>query len=211
MVDYGANFDIDNMESIDRKKRGRMTEEKEPELSDAGLELDAIDVSGIAATKSDEPASRPSQEPDPASVKTGSDRKKRLVGPVVAICLLVLITVSAFLFSNQDLQFSLQPEKQGSTSEQYLRVGPISATLPNSDIINLSVDIGCRNDSAKKRLAKKDSLLRNQIVSVLTAPETGKLFEDQRYDEIKARIKNGLEKISEEPVGEVYFAELKIF
>jgi flagellar basal body-associated protein FliL len=192
-----------------------MSEENESGLSDDGLELDTIDFSSISKVKSEEPVSRSEQErtpdPEPAPGKTRLNRRNRYIGPVVAISLLVSVIVLAFLFSDWDLKFFLQSEKQGVTAEDYLQIGPISATLPNGDIIRLTVDIGCRNDSEKKRLAMKESMLRNQIVSAIVAPETGRLFEDQRYDEIKAQIKRDIEKITENPVGEVYFSELQFY
>jgi flagellar basal body-associated protein FliL len=192
-----------------------MTEDKNPEVEGGGLELDTLDDFIIPDAKSSEPGPSPEKEPRPESVSapkaTGPNRKNRYLGPTVALLLLVLIIVLAFQFARQDFNLSLQPKSQSSTSEHFLRVGPVSATLPNSDIVQLSVDVGCRNSSEKKRLAQKDSLMKSEIVSIITAPETGKLFEDQQYDEIKARIKKGLEKISDEPVGEVYFSELRIF
>lgn len=188
-----------------------MIKDEKIELSGGGLELDTLDGFTIPTVKSVKQTPRTPQELDSGQEKNRSDRKFLYVGPAIAVFLLVLLTVLAFQYARQDLSLSFQGGSRGGTSEHYLRVGPVSATLPNSDIVKLSVDIGCRNKSDRKRLAEKDSLLRNQIVSVLTEPETGSLFEDQRYDEVKAKIKKGLEQIGEKPVGEIYFSELRVF
>jgi flagellar basal body-associated protein FliL len=193
-----------------------MAEDNKTEADGGGLELDTLDDFIIPDAKTDKPEPSPEgakrPEPDKVPAKTGSKRKKRYVGPIIAGVLAVLLIILVFQYAaRHDFTLALNSGKQGGTSEHFLRVGPISATLPNSDIVHLTVDIGCGSDSEKERLSKKESMVRNAILSVISGPETGKQFEDQRYDEIKDRIKKNIEKVTENPVGEIYFSELRFF
>lgn len=192
-----------------------MAEDNKTKVNGGGLELDTLDEFIVPTAKTNKPAPRPERakrpEPVEAPAETGPNRKKRYVVPIIAGALIVLLIVLAFQYARQDFTLSLESAKQGGISESFLRIGPISATLPNSDVVHLSVDIGCRNTSEKERLSKKESMLRNSILAVITAPETGKLFEDQQYDEIKGQIKKDIEKVTENPVGEIYFSELRFF
>lgn len=175
----------------------------------SGLELDKIEIPTRSSLDTVHKSTSDADRKPALSPETTSPGKKHLRMTLAAvITTLALLTALAVYLKKQDMEVSHFSVKNTAVSENYLRVGPISATMKNNKIIRLSVDIGCENNTIKKRLAEKDSLIRDKIVSVLTAPGTDTLLKKHQYDDVRAKIKESLEKIYGESIGEVYFAEL---
>ena len=187
--------------------------EKDPgkNLSDSGLELDMLEIS-----------KRPSSgkirtqtgcaEQKPFLPETAQRERKggQLVGAMIITAVILLVAMVAYL-QKQNLFINFLSGSAGKGSGDYLRVGPVSATLADNDTIMLTLDIDCKNDSLKKNLAGKDSLIRDKIVSVITAPDISTFLKQHKYGAIRARIRKSLEEVSGEPIGEVYFAELTTY
>lgn len=175
----------------------------------SGLELDKIEIPTRSSPDAIRKSTSGAEQKSAFSSETASSGKKHLLLILTAVIttLALLAALAAFL-KKQDLAVSYFSVEKTVGSENYLRVGPISATMKNNEIIRLSVDIGCENKAIKKRLAEKDPLIRDKIVSVLTAPGTETLLKKQQYDTVRAKIKESLEQIYGESIGEVYFAEL---
>lgn len=158
------------------------------------------------------PHRRPAGKLEPPPGKTKKKARYYLVAVLVGVSLLLLVSATVF-FQKQDLSFSLLSGHTGSTSKQkhYLRIGPMSATLSNQDIIKFSVEIDCGNDAAKERLSEMEPLLKNQILAVITAPGTAELFDAHKYEEIKTQIREHIQEGCKEPVVDVYFSEMRFF
>ncbi len=174
-----------------------------------GLELDKLEVPARAMPETvRQPTADSERKPTP-SPGTGSSGKKHLrLTLTVVIVTLALLAVIATYMKKQNLRVSFLSLKKSSFSDSYLRVGPVTATIQTDEVIRLSLEIGCANDSVKEKLAEKDSRIRDKIVSVLTEPDTKTFLQNHQYEAVKAKIKNGLEQIYGESIGEVYFAEL---
>lgn len=182
------------------------------DTSENGLELDKINLSQLSPTSVDEP--KPKSPPPPPIAEEETFREKKrfrrltlIIAPAVLAALICLIVI----FKQQNFSFGFLSGKTGSSVESYLRVGPISATLANEDIINFSLDIDCGSEALKERLAGKDSQLRDRILSVITAPGTEELLETRQYAEIKAKIKESLGDVTSEPIGDIYFADIIVY
>ena len=177
------------------------------------FELDTVDYIKAALKKRGyKEAARDKHIPDePTSLK--SKRGNLFNFKMISICItaLLLITVGLIFFQKQELSFSLLSDSSKISSKNYLRVGPISTTLSNSNIIRFSMDIGLENESSKEKLAEKKAFVKNQIISTITKPGTAELIESRRYDLIKAKIQENIEKTTGETVSDVYFSELRIF
>lgn len=131
--------------------------------------------------------------------------------PLVAIlAVLALLMALTALFKPDDLSFTIRPETETSDSplENYLRVGPVTTTLANEDIVKFTIDIECQNAELKEKLARKDSQIRDNIIAVLTEPGTETLISKRDFDTIKAKIK---ERLSDLPVNEIYLSELLLY
>jgi flagellar basal body-associated protein FliL len=175
-----------------------------------GLELDKIEIKGHAPNASSpKPAPQPSS-PTAAEAPDHLEKKRTRLTLIVAPVALILLIFLIVLFKQQNFSFNFLTGET-STAENYLRVGPISATLANNDIINFSLDIDCRNEDFKEKLSGKDSQLRDKILSVITAPGTEELLENQQYEEVKAKIRESLGNITSEPIGDIYFAEIIVY
>lgn len=175
----------------------------------SGLELDKLELPGHSSQEAvRELAADPEQEPALSSEPGYFGRRHLRLTLTAVITTLALLTVLAMYLKKQDLKISPLSLKRGALSDSYLRVGPITATIRDNEIIRLSLDIECRNDAAKERLAEKDSRIRDRIVSVITAPDTETLLRNQQYDAVRANIRKSLEKVYGESIGEVYFVEL---
>lgn len=174
-----------------------------------GLELDRLEIPDRSSPNA---VRKPTADPELKSTlfsDIGSFGKKRLWLTVTAVATtLVLLAALALFLKRQYLKVSFLALKNIAVSDSYLRVGPITATIKNDEVVRLSLDIECKNNSVKKRLAEKDPLIRDKIVSVITAPETGALLKNHQYEAIRAKIKENLKRIYGESIGEVYFAEL---
>jgi flagellar basal body-associated protein FliL len=178
----------------------------------SGLELDKIEILTHASPDIVRKPTSDTEWKSAFSAKTASPAKKHLRLMVAAvITTLALLVIMAVYMRKLNLAVSFLSSESTAVSENHLRIGPISATMNNNELIRLSVDIECKNDVIKKRLAEKDSRIRDKIVSVITAPGTETLFKNHQYDAVRAKIKESLGKIDGESVSEVYFAELLIY
>lgn len=129
---------------------------------------------------------------------------------ILLITGLVLLMALTALLQKNNLSFSFFSEESKVAPKSYLRVGPVTTTLANEDIIEFSVDIDCGNAKRKTKLAKKDSEIRDTIMSVLTTPGTEELIRNREYDVIKSKIKERLAGISA-PIEDVYVAEILLY
>jgi flagellar basal body-associated protein FliL len=185
-----------------------MAKKNEQETAESGLELDRMNLSNIVSSGTQKPKPAEGEKTPSSPEKKLQDRKTSILILITSLSILALIMIVIIFFKQQDLSFTFLQGRTGNPLDNYLRVGPISATLANDDILNLSVDIDCMNDDLKQKLTNKDSLLRDKIVSVITSPDMDELLKKQRYDEIKARIREGIAEVSDEPVGDVYISDL---
>lgn len=179
--------------------------------TESGLELDRMNLSDMISSDTREPMPGADQKsPAPPEIRL-RNRKITFLTLITSLAVLVLIIVISVFFKQQDFSFTPLQGKTDTSPENYLRVGPVSATLPNDDIINLSVDIDCKNVDLKQQLTGKDSQIRDKIVGIITAPDMNELIRKQQYDEIKTRIRESLVDITPEPIGEVYIYELLMY
>ncbi len=173
-----------------------------------GLELDKINLSDFAQGNALRPMpdadESPQQPPDNASKRY----KKFRMALFAILGILVLLMALIALVKQQDLSFGLFTGKSDGSLKGHLKVGPISATLSNDDIIRFTVDIDCGNEKLKDVLSKRDSQIRDKIVSIITTPEAEQLLEKRQYDALKSKIRKGLDDITTEPIGDVYFSDL---
>lgn len=185
------------------------------EVSDeSGLELDKIRLPKLPADSAAGKAA-PEPSPPPAPEKPGPRKRGRSrLAPVIALGILAVLISVIVLFRQQHLSLNfLNGETAGTENagERYLRVGPISATLANQDIIIFSLEIDCGDEGLKKRLTARDSQLRDSILSVITAPGTDTLIRNNQYDEVKAKIRKNLSAAVSESIEGIYFAEMIIY
>ena len=174
-----------------------------------GLELDRIELPSLASPGK-QSESMPDPEREPAAHRgTGSSAKRGFRPLLIALtATLAMLEITAVYLWRQELKVSSLSFEGAPVSGSYLRVGPISTTIQNNEVIRLTLDIGCKNDTTKEKLAEKDSRIRDIVVSVITAPDTAPLLEKHQYDAVRAKIKERLGKLGSEPIGEVYFSEL---
>jgi flagellar basal body-associated protein FliL len=192
-----------------------MTENTEkappPKNTPDGLELDRMNLSELLSNSDRKPSPQVDAKTPSPGDKAPNSKKVNILILVASLAVLALIMILTVLFKQQDFSFTFEDGQPVSTLESYLRIGPISATLADEDIINFSVEIDCKNRKLKEKLTKKDSQIRDRIVSVITTPGIEMMLKEQRYEEIKARIKESLDNISSEPVGDIYFADIIIY
>jgi flagellar basal body-associated protein FliL len=180
--------------------------------ADGGLEIDKISLANIYSKNGGEPmaggdAGQPT--PPPAAGPPRGDKNSNLALLAFLAVLALLMALTA-LFKNQDFSITLLPgaNKSDAPLETYLRVGPVTTTLANEDIVKFSIDINCKTPELKKQLAGKDSLIRDKIIAVVTEPETETLIAKRDYEAVKAKIK---ERLGDLPVEDIYFSELLLY
>jgi flagellar basal body-associated protein FliL len=157
-----------------------------------------------------EPASAAKPESASPPETVSSARRRRRFQPVLVAltATFALLAVTALYLWRQELKIPSLSFRNTVVSGNYLRVGPISTTIRDNEVIRLSLEIGYRNDAAKRRLIQKNSRIRDTIVSVLTEPDTTVLLEKHQYEAVRKKIKAHLRKMCAEPIDEVYFSEL---
>lgn len=201
-----------------------MTKDPRKKNTDNGLELDKINLSAAASEKARKPmraenpavgnkgpaSGAPGQKP-PAAESMPQNKKKSNLALISALAFLVLLMALAALFKQQDLSFNYLSGKSGTSKENYLRVGPVTATLANDDIVKFSIDIDCGDADLKDKLAGKDTQIRDKIIAVLTAPGTEELIQKHDYEAVKARIKKNLGDLGVGTINDIYFAELLMY
>lgn len=182
--------------------------------TEGGLELDEISISGIAPDSSQDPkAGRGPEAGGPASSApedTPRGKKKVNLPLMIFLGVLVLLMALTAVFKKQDFSISrlTGSEKGASPLESYLRIGPVTTTLVNEDIVKFSIDIDCKTPELKAQIAGKDSQIRDDIIAVLTDPETGALIARRDFEAVKVRLK---ERFGDLPVGDIYFSELLLY
>lgn len=200
-----------------------MAKEPREKTAGSGLELDKINLSSLAAGNARKPShvgdsgsgtkdtAAGAADQDPTAENTRRNKKKFNLALISVLAILVLLMVLTALFKRQDFSITFQPGESGPSAENYLRVGPVTATLANEDIVKFSIDIDCGNADLKEQLAGKDTQIRDKIVAVLTEPGTEELIKNHDYDAIKAKIKKGLGDLDSESVNDIYFSELLMY
>lgn len=188
---------------------------KEPSKThlDSGLELDKINLPNISSR--DESGPKPAQNPvaggthrKPAPESMPQNEKKTNLALFSVLAVLVLLMALTAFFKQPNYTFKFLSGESDAPYENYLRVGPVTATLANEDIVKFSIDIDCGSDDLKEQLAGKDTQIRDKIVAVLTAPGTEELIKKREYEAIKAKIKESLDGLGSESINDIYFHEL---
>lgn len=204
-------------------KAAHMAKKPEKETVGSGLELDKINLSSLASGS----ARNPTRVKDPGVGAKGSasgglgprpeaenmpqNKKKSNMALILFLAILALLMAFTAFFKQKDLTFRLLPGESGTSLENHLRVGPVTATLANEDIVKFSIDIECGNADLKEKLAEKDTQIRDEIVAVLTAPGTEELIKRRDFETIKAMIKENLGDLGQDAIKEIYFAELLLY
>lgn len=191
--------------------------------AEGGLELDKINLSGLASENARKPArigdpgvgtENPAagiSDQKPAADNALQNKKKFNLALISFLAILALLMALTAFFKQQDFSFSFLSGESDTLFENYLRVGPVTATLANEDIVKFSIDIDCGNADLKEQLAGKDSQIRNKIVDVLTAPGTDELIKKRDYETIKAKIKENLGDLTSDDINDIYFADLLMY
>jgi flagellar basal body-associated protein FliL len=197
-----------------------LNEKGKESSSDGGLELDRFDVVLPHQSGTIDRESSPSEgeftlerDDSPKGGAGALDRegppKHRLwaIFSAVIIGLLVIAVGWAVFHRGNFVHFRMNEGPRVST-ENYLRVGPVRATLANKDTVQVSIQIECKSNAIKKRLTGKDSLIRDQIIEVLTDPATKELLQAHAYDAIKSKLRARIKTVVGDDIGKVYLADL---
>ena len=189
-----------------------MVKYPDKETVESGLELDKINLSNILSDDSSKSVlPETDRTPTPPPETTPRNEKSPILPAVVILAVVASLAVIAFFFKQQDLTINYMTGTTDTSPENYLRVGPVTATLANEDIVKFSIDIDCRNADLKAQLAEKDTQIRDKIVSVLTAPETEALIKKRDFEAIKAMLKESFADISPESIRNIYVADLLMY
>ena len=186
---------------------------KDPDKKTAknGLEIDKINLSNIPANDTSKAVPAADQAPSPPPEKMPRNRNVSILAVAITLAGLALFLGITVFFKQQDLTFDYLSGTTDSSLENYLRVGPVTATLANEDIVKFSIDIDCGNADLKTQLTEKDTQIRDKIVSVLTAPETEELIKKRDYEAIKAILKESLGDMGLESIRNIYVADLLMY
>lgn len=175
------------------------------------MELDKINLSNILSSDTRESMPAADQASPPPLGTTSHSKKISIRALAAFLAVLALLAVITIFNKQQDITLTYLNGSTSTSLENYLRVGPVTATLANEDIIKFSIDIDCGNADLKEQLAGKDTLIRDKIVAVLTAPGTEALIKKSDYETVKANLKESLGDIGSEPIGDIYVADLIIY
>lgn len=186
-----------------------MKTEPTPESPGDGLELDKLEIPKRSPSiqKSTQKTDSP-EKSFRSSEKSRSGKRHLRLPAATVITTLVFIVAAGIFFNRGDLTLGYLSREADSVQESLLRIGPVTATMANNDIIRLTLDIDCGEASLKQKLSEKDSLIQDKIISVLTDPETEALLEEQEFDAVRTMIKTSLYGIDDSSIDEVYFVEL---
>ena len=186
-----------------------MAKDPDKETAENGLERNKINLSNILSEDSSKSVPAADQTPPPATMPNSG--KRSILSVAVILSVLALLAIIAIFFKQQDLTITYMTGTTDTSPENYLRVGPVTATLANEDIVKFSINIDCRNADLKAQLAEKDTQIRDKIVSVLTAPETEELIKKRDYEAIKAVLKESFGDIGPESIRNIYIADLLMY
>jgi flagellar basal body-associated protein FliL len=177
---------------------------------DGGLEIDRISLANLVSKKNHKTKTAADAAGRPAHPTAGPGIKKANLALLGVLAVLVLLMGLTALFKPHEfsLTFRQGTGKSNTPHADYLRVGPITTTLANEDIVKFSIDIKCKNIKVKEQLARRDSQIRNTIIAVLTAPGTEAFIVKRDYESVRVKIK---ESLSDLPVDDIYFSELLLY
>lgn len=180
---------------------------------DGGFEIDKVSLANLASkstrnpTTATDPADRPAP-PKSEGARFGIKKTNLAVLAVLAVLMLLMALTAFFKPQEFSITFRQGTEKPDVPLKNYLRIGPITTTLANEDIVKLSIDIECKNAELKEWLAGKDALIRDKVIAVLTEPGTETFLVKRDYESVKTKIK---ERLGDLPVDSIYFSELLLY
>jgi hypothetical protein len=180
-------------------------EEDTPKTPGGGLELDKIEISLPRLS-----ASPPPRSPEPLAPPPETEEKGGRWWMLWSV-LIAALTAGTFIgIYRYKADTALAPIAWNSSgaSQDYLTVGPVYATLATSEVVFLSVEIGCPTKEVKNKLSGMEPVLKDRIIAVMGDPETGRLFAAKDFDGVKTRIKADLGAATQEPIGDVFFSQM---
>ncbi len=184
--------------------------------TDNGLELDKIDVGGPPPRQSSRkaPQSNGDQPPLPTTAPSVGWRRPSLL----LIAAVAMVGFTAFFLQQKTFFFNFLTGGGGNTHEEYLRVGPLTASLAQKELVRLTIDIDCNSKRLKEKIATADARLRNRIVAVLADPAVESLYRKRNFKAIKARIRSEIRAElrpeladARKDIGPIYIAELLLY
>lgn len=179
------------------------------------IELDKIEIPTLPPQKKQPKEPQESTEtkvssaPKPeAPVKPPSDLKGQHWKLSIIVGGVALAAVLMFVFYGNTLNLPFISKKISGPPANYLKVGPVTATISNNDIVKMTVEINCKNKKVKNKLKKMDLVIRDRMLNVLNKPDTQKLLKSNDYNAIRSRIKENLIALMpDQAIQDVYFSE----
>lgn len=177
---------------------------------DDAIELDKLEIQKLSPKPPDnqvppQPLSKLTpKEPLASRLSTkGLWWKLSIVTGVLLITAILLL-----VFGKMNINLPFYTKGTSQTPGNYLRVGPVTATIGSNDIVRLTVEINCKNKKVKNEMSQMDSRIRDKIVNVLNNPDTQRLLISNDYDTLRARIKDNIATlVPDQAVEDIYFSE----
>jgi flagellar protein FliL len=177
--------------------------------ADSAIELDKLEIPTLPSKnfQRKEPQRIPVPESKvplkPAKIK-GLWWKLSIVAGV-----LIVTAVCLILYEKKDINLQFYTDRASKVPANYLKVGPVTATIGNNDILRLTLEINCKNRKIKNDLKRMDSKIRDKIVNVLNKPDTQQLIKSNDYDTLRARMKKNLNSLlPDEAIEDIYFSQI---
>ncbi len=181
---------------------------KEPE--NFGIELDQLEIPPLPTTARAAPKRRPAER---SRVKTTPElpaepKQRTWLKLSIIIGVLLFAGMSILFYEREELLFLFRTNQTSNLPSQYFRVGPLSATTANNDLVKVTLDIACKNKKLKNKVSKMDSLIQDQIVRVLSRPETQQLLQANDFNTLQANLRMELNTLfPEQAIDDIYFSE----
>lgn len=179
------------------------------EFDDDPIELDKLEIPTIASLNNPAGVTPKITEPKPsAAPRPTSKIKGRWWKLSIVMGVLILAAVFLLIFEGKDINLPFYSNKASKSPANYLKVGPVTATIGNNDIIRMTVEINCKNKKIKNKMMQMDSVIRDRMVNVLNKPDTKKLLESNDYNTLRLRMKKDLSALMpDQAIEDIYFSE----
>jgi len=194
-------------------------QDKKPDVElDAKFDLDIVEVPKIPVNDVEQ---EPSEPPDPQgqtesekvsdTLEPKSSKKKTYL--ILSLAVALFLLTFSILWMTKVIRLPGTDNKINSSefNELYMQIGPVSV---NTDkiILNLTLTVKCSSVASKEKVFGMDSIIKDNLVSFLSAPDTYQIISDRDYNQLKIQMKTIInDTLGKDIIEDVYFAEIMLY
>lgn len=191
-------------------------QDKKPDVElDAKFDLDIVEVPKIPVNEVEQEPSEPQKSTEPEQVndtlEPKSSKKKTYLILSLAVALFLLTFSILWMTKVIRLPGTDNTINSSEFNELYMQIGPVSVTT-DKIILNLTLTVKCSSVASKEKVIGMDNIIKDNLVSFLSAPDTYQIISDRDYNQLKIQMKTVInDTLGEDIIEDVYLSEIMLY